>query len=126
MITEIDVKEALKKIDVEFRPYRILGARNPRMAYEALNIEGKVGTMLPCNVIIQAAGDGEVAALILSPRCKRLAIQRFWRRPCEHGRCWRASSRDFDRSSRLQADEKKIRATGCRLETSVRTLDADQ
>lgn len=66
IITEIDVKETLKKkINVDFRPYRILGACNPRMAYEALNIEDKVGTILPCNVIIQDAGGGntEVAAI---------------------------------------------------------------
>ena len=50
---------------MDFRPYRILGACNPRMAYEALNIEDKVGTILPCNVIIQDAGGGntEVAAI---------------------------------------------------------------
>ncbi|MCY1226374.1 hypothetical protein D9M68_429000 [compost metagenome] len=50
IITEIDVKETLKKkIDVDFRHYVILGACNPRMAYEALKIEDKVGTILPCN-----------------------------------------------------------------------------
>ncbi|PLU41279.1 DUF302 domain-containing protein [Sinorhizobium medicae] len=66
IITKIDVKETLReKIDVDFRPYLILGACNPRMAYEALKIEDEVGTMLPCNVIVQDAGAGrtEVAAI---------------------------------------------------------------
>jgi uncharacterized protein (DUF302 family) len=52
IITEIDVKETLKKkINVDFRSYRILGACNPTLAHEALQIEDKVGTMLPCNVV---------------------------------------------------------------------------
>ena len=58
IITEIDVKDTLKrKIDVDFRNYCILGACNPSLAYEALQIEDKVGTMLPCNVVL--VGDGE-------------------------------------------------------------------
>lgn len=66
IITEIDVKATLReKISADFRDYRILGACNPRMAHEALQIEDKVGTMLPCNVIVQDAGNGrtEVAAI---------------------------------------------------------------
>lgn len=66
IITEIDVKETLKKkINVDFRNYRILGACNPTLAHEALQIEDKVGTMLPCNVVVQDLGDGrsEVAAI---------------------------------------------------------------
>src|SRR5262245_34081615 len=52
VITEIDVKETLKnKINVDFRNYHILGACNPSLAHEALQIEDKVGTMLPCNVV---------------------------------------------------------------------------
>ena len=54
IINEIDMAETLKKkIGVDFRPYRILGACNPQLAYEALQLEDKVGTMLPCNVIVQ-------------------------------------------------------------------------
>ena len=54
VLTEIDVKEALKKkLNVDFRKYRILGACNPQYAYKALQTEDKIGTMLPCNVIIQ-------------------------------------------------------------------------
>lgn len=66
ILTEIDVRDTLKrKIGVEFRPYRILGACNPRLAHEALLREDKIGTMLPCNLIVQeiAPGRCEVAAV---------------------------------------------------------------
>ena len=65
VLTEIDVRETLKKkLDVEFRPYRILGACHPPSAYAALSAEDKIGTMLPCNVIIQERDGGvEVAAI---------------------------------------------------------------
>lgn len=67
ILTEIDVKAALKKkINVDFRKYRILGACNPSFAHKALLAEDKIGLMLPCNVIVQEAEDGttvEVAAI---------------------------------------------------------------
>ncbi|OGU80906.1 MAG: hypothetical protein A2254_01190 [Ignavibacteria bacterium RIFOXYA2_FULL_35_9] len=66
ILTEIDVKETLKKkLDVDFKKYKILGACNPPFAYEALKSEDKIGTMLPCNVIVieQAPGKIEVAAV---------------------------------------------------------------
>ena len=65
VISEIDLQKALKeKIGVDFRPYVILGACNPRLAHEALMLEDKVGTMLPCNVVVQQKGDAvEVAAI---------------------------------------------------------------
>jgi uncharacterized protein (DUF302 family) len=65
IISEIDVTETLKqKLGADFRNYRILGACNPALAYEALKAEDKIGTMLPCNVIVQDAGGGsEVAAI---------------------------------------------------------------
>jgi len=65
ILTEIDVKETLKKkLDVNFRPYKILGACNPPFAYQALQAEDKVGIMLPCNVIVQEKENGvEIAAV---------------------------------------------------------------
>jgi uncharacterized protein (DUF302 family) len=65
ILTEIDVQETLKKkIDVDFRRYKILGACNPQFAYRAFQLEDKVGTMLPCNVIVQELEGGvEIAAI---------------------------------------------------------------
>lgn len=75
VISEIDIQKTLKdKIGVEFRPYVILGACNPALAYEALCLEDKVGTMLPCNVVVQETTDGiEVAAI--DPVASMQAIQ---------------------------------------------------
>lgn len=65
VLTEIDVKATLKnKLDVDFKPYHILGACNPPFAYKALQSEDKIGAMLPCNVIVIQQEDGvEVAAI---------------------------------------------------------------
>jgi len=65
VLTEIDVKETLKKkIDADVRPYKILGACNPTFAYQALQAEDKIGIMLPCNVIVQETPEGiEVSAV---------------------------------------------------------------
>ena len=65
VLTEIDVQATLKKkLDAEFRPYKILGACNPEFAHQALQAEDKIGTMLPCNVIVQEKdGKTEVAAV---------------------------------------------------------------
>ena len=68
ILTQIDVKEALKKkINVDFRKYRILGACNPQYAYKALQAEDKIGTMLPCNVIVQEKDDGKVEIAAIDP-----------------------------------------------------------
>ena len=75
VITEIDVKETLKKkIDVDFRPYRILGACNPKLAYEVLQAEDKIGTMLPCNVVVQDAGDGKTEVAVIDPVASMRAV----------------------------------------------------
>ncbi len=65
VLTRIDVQSTLKeKIGADFRPYLILGACNPRMAHQALQAEDKIGTMLPCNVVVQQInGKTEVAAV---------------------------------------------------------------
>ena len=75
IITEIDVTKTLKsKIGVEFRPYRILGACNPALALEALKLEDKVGTMLPCNVIVQELAPGQVEVAAIDPVASMAAI----------------------------------------------------
>jgi uncharacterized protein (DUF302 family) len=75
IITEIDVTNTLKnKLGVEFRPYRILGACNPSLALEALKLEDKVGTMLPCNVIVQELGPGRVEVAAIDPVASMTAI----------------------------------------------------
>ena len=75
VITEIDVAKTLKtKIDVDFRPYLILGACNPTLAYEALKLEDKVGTMLPCNVVVQDLGNGRTEVAAIDPVASMAAI----------------------------------------------------
>lgn len=75
VLTTIDVSATLKnKIDVDFRPYTILGACNPKFAYQALQSEDKIGTMLPCNVIVQQTDDGRVEVSAVDPIASMQAI----------------------------------------------------
>jgi len=75
VLTEIDVKETLKKkLDVDFRRYRILGACNPPFAYKALQAEGKIGVMLPCNVVVEENETGEVEVSAVDPAASMQAI----------------------------------------------------
>lgn len=75
IITEIDVKQTLKaKIGVDFRNYRILGACNPKLAHEALQLEDKIGTMLPCNVVIQDIGSNQTEIAAIDPVASMQAI----------------------------------------------------
>ncbi len=68
VLTEIDVQATLKKkLDVEFRAYKILGACNPPFAYKALQAETHIGIYLPCNVIVQDAGDGKTEVAAVDP-----------------------------------------------------------
>lgn len=75
VLTTIDVKATLKKkLDVDFKPYTILGACNPNMAYQALQAENKIGTMLPCNVLVQAT-DGGTEVSAVDPLASMQAIE---------------------------------------------------
>ncbi len=76
VLTTIDIKEKMKeKLDVDFRRYKILGACSPRHAYKALSKEDKVGTMLPCNVIVQEHGPGRIEVAAINPVASMQAIQ---------------------------------------------------
>lgn len=76
ILTEIDVKETFKKkLDVDFRRYRILGACNPSFAYKALQVEDKIGTMLPCNIIVQELEEGRVEAAAIDPIASMQAVE---------------------------------------------------
>jgi uncharacterized protein (DUF302 family) len=75
IITEIDVKKTLKdKIGADFRSYHILGACNPKLAHEALQLEDKIGTMLPCNVVVQDVGGGKTEVAAIDPVASMQAI----------------------------------------------------
>ncbi len=76
VLTTIDVKATLKKkLDVDFQPYTILGACNPAFAHKALLCENKIGTMLPCNVVVQDAGDGAVEVSAVDPMASMQAVE---------------------------------------------------
>jgi len=76
VLTEIDVKQTLKeKLDVDFKKYRILGACNPNFAHQALQKEDKIGTMLPCNVIVEEHEDGSVEVAAVNPMDSMQAVE---------------------------------------------------
>lgn len=76
VLTEIDVKETLKKkLDVDFKKYKILGACNPGFAHKALQAEDKIGTMLPCNVIVEEHEDGTVEVSAVNPMASMQAVE---------------------------------------------------
>ena len=76
ILTDIDLKSTLKKkLDVDFRNYRILGACNPPFAYQALKAEAHIGTMLPCNVIVQDYAEGQVEIAAVDPLASMQAIE---------------------------------------------------
>jgi uncharacterized protein (DUF302 family) len=69
------VKQTLKKkLNVDFKKYRILGACNPPFAYKALQVEDKIGTMLPCNVIVQEIDEGQVEVAAIDPVASMQAV----------------------------------------------------
>ena len=76
VLTEIDVQATLKKkLDVDFRKYRILGACNPPFAHKALQAENKIGAMLPCNVIVQELDNGKTEVAAVDPVASMVAVQ---------------------------------------------------
>lgn len=76
ILTEIDVKETLKKkINVDFRKYKILGACNPTFAHKALQAESEIGTMLPCNVIVQETPDKKIQVSAIDPVASMMAVR---------------------------------------------------
>ena len=76
VLTEIDVKATLKKkLDVDFRNYRILGACNPPFAHQALLAEDKIGTMLPCSVIVQELAPSQVEVAAIDPLASMAAVK---------------------------------------------------
>ena len=75
ILTEIDVKATMKKkLNVDFYNYKILGACNPAFAYKALTAEDKIGTMLPCNVIVQEKNPGEIEISAVDPAASMMAV----------------------------------------------------
>jgi len=76
VLTEINIQEKLKvKLNVDFRKYKILGACNPAYAYKALQQEDKIGTMLPCSVIVQELGKNEIEVAAVDPIASMMAIE---------------------------------------------------
>jgi uncharacterized protein (DUF302 family) len=76
VLNQIDLQETLKKkLNVDFRKYRILGACNPNFAHQALLAEDKIGTMLPCNVIVQEHENGKVEVSAVDPVASMMAIK---------------------------------------------------
>jgi len=75
ILTEIDVKETFKKkLDVDFKKYRILGACNPNFAHKALTAEDKIGVMLPCNVVVEEHENGQVEISAVDPVASMQAV----------------------------------------------------
>ena len=76
ILTEVDVKATYKKkLDIDFRKYQILGACSPKFAHKAIEAEDKIGTMLPCNVIIQELEDGQIEVAAINATASMQAVE---------------------------------------------------
>jgi uncharacterized protein (DUF302 family) len=76
IVSEINLHEKFKeKLGVEFRKYRILGACNPSLSYQSLQKEDKIGTMLPCNVIVQQLDDNKVEVAAVDPFASMISVE---------------------------------------------------
>jgi len=76
VLSEININEALKKrLDVDFKKYKILGACNPQFAYKALTAEDKVGVFLPCNVVVEEHENGEVEVSAVDPVASMISVK---------------------------------------------------
>jgi uncharacterized protein (DUF302 family) len=76
VLTTIDVRTTLKKkLDIDFRPYTIVGACNPQFAHKALQAEEKIGTMLPCNIVVQELARGQVEVSAVDPVASMAAVK---------------------------------------------------
>ncbi len=76
IVTEIDMKETLKKkIDVDFKKYKILGACNPHFAYKALQNEDKIGVFLPCNVVVEEHENGDIEVSAVDPVASMISVK---------------------------------------------------
>ena len=76
VLTEINLQEKLKeKLNVDFRKYKILGAYNPAYAYKAIQQEDKIGTMLPCSVVVQELVNNEIEVAAIDPVASMMAIE---------------------------------------------------
>ena len=76
ILTQIDIQQTLKnKLDVDFKKYKILGACNPPFAYEALQQEDKIGTMLPCNIIVQELEPNKIEVAAINPMVSMQAVK---------------------------------------------------
>jgi uncharacterized protein (DUF302 family) len=76
VIMEIDFREKFReKLNVEFKPYKILGACSPAHAYRAMQAEDKIGLMMPCNVLIEEASPGEIEVALIDPMASMMAVE---------------------------------------------------